>query len=778
MRGMAMVDSQHPDGFSSSGERRFLNRFTPGSGGLFCREGFQIAFLVAVLCLVYSQICEIPWFGMELQKLRDYPVNRDLGMFFDRMISWRGLFQRPLSIGSVAANFALFGDGALSFRLVNAGIHVVNSILLFCIAKRFVRHPLVPALLFGLHPLAIAVTAQLFGRSYSLGLTFMLVAFWVFLKAKARGLDWGEKIVLGLLIVMMLLSKQTFLFFFAIIVWAHVADKGSAGLRAVLFSPWSAVVLLTCGLFVFCYAIPYAQDAKLSSRTYLFSQLGNFRTLAQLYLFPTNVSLGHELRAFVKLSDWGVMAGGLSAVVLIAMALGFRRRSWGFLLGCLLLSIAPTNSIVPKDQVILEYRLYPSMVFFALLFGVLIETAMDMLKKKKVHRYLSYGVPVAAVGCLGMYGVLTFCQLRVYHSEIDTYKRFLAFYPKSKDALATLGALYFQKKEYVAAAVYLEQRERLLPRDPKVAETLAEVHRELGGQGEVEIFGVRPGHLERAKSERQSGFPDLVAVKGGSPAEMFEIGIAAIGGMGRFVKKGQTVVVKPNIAFNKRPEQGANTNPGLVGKIVELAYRAGAKRVYVFDNTLYREKGCYETSGIKKAVSENGGDMRTGSDEMEYRFVQIPGAKTLTDARVHKLYLESDVIINVPILKTHGGTRMTAALKNLMGVVLDRKAWHRADIHECIAEFPLLRKPNLTVIDAYLVMMQNGPLGLSPDDLELKKMQLISTDMVLADTAAAKILGIPPESIGYLKLAERYGIGTMNLEKRSIRRLSLNSKQH
>jgi uncharacterized protein (DUF362 family) len=270
--------------------------------------------------------------------------------------------------------------------------------------------------------------------------------------------------------------------------------------------------------------------------------------------------------------------------------------------------------------------------------------------------------------------------------------------------------------------------------------------------------------------------PDLVAVKDGSPTQMFEIGIKAFGGMERFVKKGQTVLVKPNIGWNKKPELGANTNPGLTGKIIKMAYDAGAKQVNVFDHTCNKESQCYKNSGIEEAVRKNNGIIHSGGKKRLYNLVDIPNAKVLKQALVHKLYLDADVIINVPILKTHGGGRMTSAMKNLMGVVWDRGFWHKNGLHECIADFPLVeKKVNLSVIDAFTVMKSNGPRGISFSDLVLKRMQVLSTDMVLADTACAKILGMDPNDIPYLKMAENLGYGTMNLEGSSIKRISCSS---
>ena len=276
-----------------------------------------------------------------------------------------------------------------------------------------------------------------------------------------------------------------------------------------------------------------------------------------------------------------------------------------------------------------------------------------------------------------------------------------------------------------------------------------------------------------AKEGQKPGLPDLAALRDGSPVGMFDAGVKALGGMARFVKKGGTVLVKPNIGWDKTPSEGATTNPDLVGRIVAAAYEAGAKKVYCFDHSVNREADCYKRSGIAAAVKKNGGEMRSGEDEKAYRKVSIPGGKVLKDALVHELYLDCDTVVNVPILKSHGGGRMTAALKNLMGVVWDRRFWHREGLQECIAEFPLLRKPDLNVVDAFLVMMENGPYGATTDDLDMKKMQILSPDAVLADSAAAKTLGRDPAGIPYLKLAAGLGLGRMDLERALIKRISL-----
>lgn len=266
---------------------------------------------------------------------------------------------------------------------------------------------------------------------------------------------------------------------------------------------------------------------------------------------------------------------------------------------------------------------------------------------------------------------------------------------------------------------------------------------------------------------------DLVAVLGGEPSEMFDKAIAAVGGMAKFVKKGQTVVVKPNIGWDTSPERGGDTNPHLVGRIIEHCIQAGAKDVFVFDNTCDEWGRCYKNSGIEDAVKSAGGKLVPGNTENYYKPVSVPKGKKLTEAKVHELILNSDVFINVPVLKHHSSAKLTIAMKNLMGIVWDRRYWHRNDLHQCIADFATWRKPDLNIIDAYRVMTRNGPRGVSEADIVIKKSLILSTDMVAADAAAAKIFGSEPSSIPYIKIAHEMGVGNMNLEELNIERIKV-----
>jgi uncharacterized protein (DUF362 family) len=267
---------------------------------------------------------------------------------------------------------------------------------------------------------------------------------------------------------------------------------------------------------------------------------------------------------------------------------------------------------------------------------------------------------------------------------------------------------------------------------------------------------------------------DLIAVMNGEPAAMFDIGIQALGGMGSFVSKGQKVLVKPNIGWDVVPEKAGNTNPELVKRVVEHCLRAGAKEVYVFDNTCDDWMRCYKNSGIEKAVKSAGGKIVPGNSESYYREVTIPNGKKLTKAKVHEMVLDSDVFINVPILKNHSSTRITGAMKNMMGVVWDRGYWHSNNLNQCIADYALFsKKPSLNIMDAYNVMMRNGPRGVSKDDLSNMKSLLISTDWVALDAAGAKMMGLEPSKIEHLAIAAEMGIGKIDLTTLNIHRIKM-----
>ncbi len=267
---------------------------------------------------------------------------------------------------------------------------------------------------------------------------------------------------------------------------------------------------------------------------------------------------------------------------------------------------------------------------------------------------------------------------------------------------------------------------------------------------------------------------DMVAIMGGKPDSMFDLGIQELGGIGTFVKKGQKVLVKPNIGWDRTPEYAANTNPLLVKRIVEHCFRAGASVVYVFDHTCDNWVNCYKNSGIEKSAKDAGAKIVPANSESYYHEVSITGGKILKSVKVHNLILETDVFISVPVLKDHSSTRMTGCLKNMMGVVWDRQFWHKNDLDQCIADYALYtKKPALNIIDCYNVMTKNGPQGVSREDVVNMQSMIITTDCVAGDAASAKMLGINPSDISYIPMAHKMGAGNMNLESLNIKRIKM-----
>lgn len=271
---------------------------------------------------------------------------------------------------------------------------------------------------------------------------------------------------------------------------------------------------------------------------------------------------------------------------------------------------------------------------------------------------------------------------------------------------------------------------------------------------------------------------DIVAVMGGEPEAMFKRAIQEIGGMSKFIKKGQKVVVKPNIGWDKSPELAGNTNPKLVTEIIRQCLSAGASEVTVFDHTCDDWVKCYKNSGIEDAAKAAGAKVVPAHEEAYYKEVSIPNGVKLKSAKIHEAILNCDAWINVPILKHHGGANLTMSMKNYMGIVWDRRIFHRTDLQQCIADIcTYTKKPVLNIVDAYRIVTANGPQGRSEADVANPKGLFISQDIVAVDTAAAKFFNqvkeMPLDHVGHLASGQALKLGTMDLDKLNIKRVKI-----
>ena len=271
---------------------------------------------------------------------------------------------------------------------------------------------------------------------------------------------------------------------------------------------------------------------------------------------------------------------------------------------------------------------------------------------------------------------------------------------------------------------------------------------------------------------------DLVAVMGGEPDAMFRKAIAEMGGMSKFISKGDKVVVKPNIGWDQPIEMGANTNPKLVVEIIKQCFDAGAKEVTVFDHTCDNWRKCYANSGIEEAAKAAGAKVVPADQESYYKTVSIPKGKSLKTAKVHQAIVDCDKWINVPVLKNHGGAQLTISMKNHMGIVWDRGFFHANDLQQCIADICSYEKRAvLNVVDAYRLMKTSGPRGKSAADVVLSKGLFMSQDIVAVDTAAANFFNqvreMPLDSVSHIGKAQELKLGTMDLNNLNIKRVRI-----
>ena len=264
--------------------------------------------------------------------------------------------------------------------------------------------------------------------------------------------------------------------------------------------------------------------------------------------------------------------------------------------------------------------------------------------------------------------------------------------------------------------------------------------------------------------------PLLSVAEGKDYAALVSSVLAPLGGIAAFVKPGSRVVVKPNIGWDRKPEQAANTHPDVVKALVQLALGAGAAQVQVFDRTCNEQRRCYANSGIQAAV-ESLGDNRASCvfmDERKFVPVDMPNGKSLKQFTFYKDALEADCYINVPIAKHHGGAGLTLSLKNAMGVIGGSRGHIHMSLDQRIADLNTVIKSHLVVIDATRILLRNGPSGGGAQDVQVLDTLIATTDPVAADAYATTLFGMKPEDLPSTRAAYELGLGEMDLSKLEI----------
>jgi uncharacterized protein (DUF362 family) len=245
----------------------------------------------------------------------------------------------------------------------------------------------------------------------------------------------------------------------------------------------------------------------------------------------------------------------------------------------------------------------------------------------------------------------------------------------------------------------------------------------------------------------------------------------ALGGMKQFVKKGDAVWVKPNMAWDRTPEFAANTNPDLVATLVKLCFDAGAKSVKVGDKTCNENRKSYPASGIEAAVKAAGGEI-VYLDDSRFKEMAI-GGQRLDKWAVYPDIAESDLVINVPIVKHHSIAKATICMKNYMGVVSGQRGqWHQ-DLHTCLCDITKFMKPRLCVVDAIRILTANGPTGGNLADVKRMDTVAAGTDIVALDAFGVELLGHKPEDIKSVAAGAQAGLGQIDYRKLALRELEV-----
>lgn len=254
--------------------------------------------------------------------------------------------------------------------------------------------------------------------------------------------------------------------------------------------------------------------------------------------------------------------------------------------------------------------------------------------------------------------------------------------------------------------------------------------------------------------------PKAAAAHGADPATNVRRAVAALGGMERFVRKGETVIIKPNIGWDRLPEQAANTNPGVVAELVRLCRAAGAGKVIVTDIPVNDPRRCFARSGIQAAALAAGAEV---FETAALRMVPAAVGGLAAGLEVPQQLLAADRVINVPVVKHHSLSRATLGMKNWFGAFGRGRNRLHQEIDRALAELCATFRPTLTVMDATRVLVANGPLGGSLADVRAVNAVAAGIDPVACEAWGAQQMGLQPRSLGFIVEAERRGLGKADL---------------
>ena len=286
----------------------------------------------------------------------------------------------------------------------------------------------------------------------------------------------------------------------------------------------------------------------------------------------------------------------------------------------------------------------------------------------------------------------------------------------------------------------------------------------------VSIITAFPGFGDKLLAS--SLYPDVVKIENGEPEQLLKAALKEIGGMSRFINKGDVVVVKPNIGWDRRPELAANTNPDLIFHIVKACLDSGAKKVKVFDRTCNNSRRCYRNSKIKEMAEAAGADV-SHMRENKYKTVKIPNGKAVKEWPIYAEYLNADKVIDVPVAKHHSLSKVSLGMKNLMGVMGSNRGSIHANFTQKMVDIASVILPTLTIVDGYRILTNNGPQGGDPADVKTTKTLIMSSCVVAADAESLKLFGHKVEDVHHVREAISRGLSKFDMNKLSVKTITL-----
>jgi len=269
----------------------------------------------------------------------------------------------------------------------------------------------------------------------------------------------------------------------------------------------------------------------------------------------------------------------------------------------------------------------------------------------------------------------------------------------------------------------------------------------------------------------------LIGVAHGEKSKLVNAAVNAIGGIEKFINKGDRVCIKPNISFAANVDCGATTSPEVVKQVVQLCLDAGASKVIILDHTIQDATLCIEKSRIEEAIID---DKKVSllplTKERQFAEVEVPHGEELKSIKVAKAIQTADKLINLPTAKSHSATGVSLGMKNLMGLIWNRGYLHRMNLHKAIAELATVIKSDITIVDATRALTSGGPGG--PGETVTLNTVIAGSDIVAVDSYT---VGITPwykksfvgTNLKYLVAASDMALGEINTDKMTIKKVEV-----